>query len=249
MIALPPTTDLQPVRQGDLRLFPSSTTEMLRLDLLFEAGSAYQPVPLCAAAANKLPTLATEHMDAAALSEFMDYRGVIIEIDNDVQQCRQTFYLLRRHADEVLPVVADMVLRPAFAEGDFRTWQARKRQEILAAEQRTSVQARRLFYEALFGPDHPLGRHATADDALSLDLGAVRSHFDRLHRRPTAIILSGATDGLSLTEEFPTTQLITHHSSLITHHSPLNTHHLPLNTIHLPSAVQTSPARIPFPGA
>lgn len=194
MISIPDSSTLIPQTHGHYQIYRSTTTDLIRLDLLFEAGSAYQPQPLCASAANKLCTVATRDMDSAALSEFMDYRGVIVETNCEVLQNTITVYMLRRYADEVLPIVANMLSCPSFAENDFRPWQAKRRHEILANEQRSATQARRLFYEALFGVNHPLGRHAEASDVDRLSIDTVRSYFFEKSSSPTGIILAGNID-------------------------------------------------------
>lgn len=194
MTTIPDSGTLMPQMCRDIRLFPTVTTNLLRLDLLFEAGSAYQPRLLCANAANKLCTIATQKADAAALSEFMDFRGIALEASNDVLQNSLTVYMLRRYAQEVMPVIADMIQAPAFAENDFNTWQKRQRQKILDYEQRSDVQARRLFYEALFGAEHPLGQHSTADDVDRLEIDDVRNYFALRHTTPSGIVLSGDVD-------------------------------------------------------
>lgn len=180
---MPSTESLQPriawVGGRKVPVFHGDTS-MVKLDLLFNAGTVCQPQLLCAAAANKLLTVATSTMDAAALAEFMDFRGVIVEPAVSTTQNTLTFYFLRRHAEELLPVVADMLCRPAFAESDFRVWQGRRRQELATLEQRTSHIARKMFYEELFGIDHPLGCYAVAADADLLQLDNVRC-FWRQH--------------------------------------------------------------------
>ncbi len=180
---MPSTESLQPriawVGGRKVPVFHGDTS-MVKLDLLFNAGTVCQPQLLCAAAANKLLTVATSTMDAAAMAEFMDFRGVIVEPAVSTTQNTLTFYFLRRHAEELLPVVADMLCRPAFAESDFRVWQGRRRQELATLEQRTSHIARKMFYEELFGIDHPLGCYAVAADADLLQLDNVRG-FWRQH--------------------------------------------------------------------
>lgn len=177
MISIPDTSTLVPVFKGDnLYLFPFSGTELVKLDLLFEAGSAYQRHKLCASATAKLMTTATQAMDSATLAEFIDFRGIVVETNCDVLQATLTFYFLRRYADELLPVVRDMVCSPAFDETDFEVWRSRRRQEIMQYERKTSAMARRMFYEAIFGSEHPLGGYATVEDAESLTVEDVKAH-------------------------------------------------------------------------
>lgn len=154
MINLPATDTLVPreVPLGNGRMLHvfNSSTDLVKIDFLYEAGSIYQPQLLCAAAANKLMTVATDNMKASELSEFMDFRGVILEPNNTLTQSSLTVYMLRRYADEVLPVVAEILQRPAFDADDFRLWQANRRQELATSMQRTPDMARRLFYQSLF---------------------------------------------------------------------------------------------------
>lgn len=195
MINIPATTTLQPQFDGNIYSFPSESTSLVKLDLLFEAGSAYQTKPLAAAAANKLLVTATRRMDSSRLAEFLDYRGVVVETNNDVLQSTVTVYFLRRFAEDVIPLVSQMLCEPAYDPRDFEVWKERKRQEIATLEQQPAHQARRFFYQTLFGTDHPLGRYARPDDADSLSLEAVKKHYCRTYDiLPCTLVLAGNID-------------------------------------------------------
>ena len=158
MIALPDIKTLEPhILPGNIFLYQSLSTRLVKMDLLFEAGTAYQTKKLCASAAVKLCTVACSGMDSAALAEFMDYRGILVETDSQVQQSQITFYFLRNYATELLPLVRGMLSGPAFSETDFETWRNHRRQEILSAEQKPSTMARRDFYFRLFGDKRSAG--------------------------------------------------------------------------------------------
>ena len=202
MIELPSLETLAPrvigKPDGDvIYAFPSENTDLVRVDYLFEAGSAYQPQLLCAAAANKLQTVATRRMDAATLAEFLDYRGVVVETSNDIYQSCITAYMLRRFAPEVLPVMEQMIGEPTFCEGDFVPWKEKKRQEIASLEMQSNQIARRLFYQQLFGSEHPLGRYATVQDVDRLDLETVRQYHEQHYRLDGCRrVVAGNVDGL-----------------------------------------------------
>ncbi len=199
MIVLPATETLVPrvVSLGGGRAMQvfDSNIDLVKLDFLYEAGSLYQPQLLCAAATNKLMTVATEGMDANALSEFMDFRGVILEPNNTLTHSTLTVYMLRRYAADVLPVVADILQRPALAEDDFRLWQVNRRQELATIEQRTPDMAHRLFFNSLFGPKHPLGRYARVSDVDALALETVKNYFrEHYGKGPCGIVAAGNVD-------------------------------------------------------
>ena len=198
MISLPDTASLlpqvHPLANGAvLYALPSASTELVKLDLLHEAGSAYQPQILCAAAANRLFTVASNEMDANQMAEFLDYRGIIVEQSPDTLMCTTSFYFLRRYFDELLPVIQQLLEHPAFPQDDFDVFLRKRKQELQVMRQKSSEAARRLFYQSLFGFEHPLGRYAVPDDAdrLSRDI-VMRFFFD--HYKRMDMVASGNID-------------------------------------------------------
>lgn len=199
MISIPDTATLHPQVQTlpdghSLFLFPSDSTPLMRIDLLHEAGSAYQPQLLCAAATEHLFTVASDDMDAAQVSEFMDYRGIIVEHSADVFASRTTFYFLRRYFDQLLPVLQGLLRHPAFPQEDFDIWRRRKQYDLQERAMKTREVARRLYYQTLFGTDHPLGRHAEPVDADRLMRDTVVSYFRERYAFGADIVLSGSYD-------------------------------------------------------
>ena len=200
MISIPPSASLQPRRHSlsngrQLYCFPSDSTELVKIDLVSESGSAYQSQPLCAAAANRLYTVAGGSMSADALSRFLDFRGIIVDSNNNATYCSTSFYALRRHLHDLLPVLDALVHQPLFPEEDFQIYCRERKQKIAAAQLRSADMARRLFYTALFGSRHPLGCYATPADADALTLDAVKRHYAERHRPGDLdIVLSGHVD-------------------------------------------------------
>ncbi len=237
MISIPSPDTLQPTKHNGCYLFPSASTPLLKLDILFEAGSAYQHRPLCAAATSKLLSVATTDIDALRLAEFLDFRGIVIETNSDIYQSALTVYMLRRFADEALPIVKRMITQPAFNSDDLLTWGRKKKNEIAALEQQTPHLARRLFYRTLFGDTHPLGRYATPDDADRLTPDDLRRHFDQCYLHgPSAIVLSGDCESLDgMMDDIECVVDNTYHQAPPATPLPLSPLHYPL-----PSATQTS---------
>ena len=179
-----------------LYTLPSTATDLVRIDLITEAGSAYQPQNLCAAAAARLHTAASVRRSAAEVAEWIDYRGVVLESSPDVLGCTVTAYALRKYCDELVPLLAELRTDPAFPREEFDIFRAQRKQKIQAAMQRSNEVARRLFYGALFGAEHPLGRYAVPEDADRLDPDIVRGFYRRhyLEGAQPAVVLSGNVD-------------------------------------------------------
>ncbi len=200
MIEIPATQSLKPEEHRlsngrTLYYFPSASTELVKIDLLCEAGSAYQTQKLVAGAANRLYVTASETMDAERLSEFMDYRGIIIDSNADTMRSSTTFYTLHRHLDDLLPVMDDLVHRPAFPQRELEVFANKRRQQLMGLRQKSHEVARRLFYQCLFGLEHPLGRYADVEDVDRLNVEVVRDFYEQYHRPGNMdIVVAGKVD-------------------------------------------------------
>ncbi len=199
MINIPPTASLQPEEYTSstgsrISVIRSKSTELVRFDIINEAGSAYQDQKLCAAAASRLHTVASLQHTAAEVAEWLDYRGIVMENNPDVLCCTTTIYSLRKYCDSLLPFISELRRQPAFPEDDFKAYCARRKQEIQTMSLQSKHVARRLFYEALFGREHPLGCYAVAEDADRLSLDSVKSFYRKHYFTAPTLIVSGNVD-------------------------------------------------------
>ncbi|MBR1783924.1 MAG: insulinase family protein [Bacteroidales bacterium] len=194
MMELPAGGDLQPrMTDHGIGVLQSSSTPLVRIDVVDEAGSAYQAMPLCASAALRLHTCASATMSQAEVSEWIDYRGVVLEHTPDVLAATTTVYTLSKYAQEVCSLLAGLRREPLFPQREFDVYRAQRRQEVAEAMMRPRDVARRLWYSRLFGREHPLGRYATTADAERLSLDEVRRHYAQRFNAPR-VLLSGAVD-------------------------------------------------------
>ena len=174
-------------------IFPNLATPLVKLDLTFEAGSRYQPQPCVAHAASQLIGEATAKHTAAEVAEFLDFRGIVVERSADVCTSCLSFYFLRRYAGELLPLVREMVEEPVLTPALFEAYVSKRRQQLEVNARKTSSVARNAWYEALFGPDHPLGVHANPEDVDRLTPDLITA-FWRERYQDYWITLSGNVD-------------------------------------------------------
>ena len=195
MLQAPDLSILVPQHCGDLDYFPNDSLGLVKLDLTFDAGAIRQQHLSQAHAASQLVGEATRSMDAQAVAEFLDFRGIVLERSADTYSSCLSFYFLRRYADELLPLIRQMVEEPVISEQLFAAYKSRRMQQVQQNMQKTAYVARNRFYEVLYGPDHPLGRHATPEDIERLTLEQVRQFVADHYRLDEAtVLLAGQTD-------------------------------------------------------
>jgi len=224
----------------------SSAVPAVRLDVVIPAGQAEQDCLLQALFTNRLLREGTERHTAAELAERLDHLGAWLELSVAVHHSFVTLYTLRRHVPETFRLVRDMLHRPAFPADRFEVVRQNNLSQHLVGRQRGDVVARRLFGAAVYGPGHPCGRFAEADDFHSLTRDDLL-RFHQAHYNPSAftLFLSGDVDDEveALAAEIKTSseQRSVNSEQIVPSDAEHSSNHYSLLTNHyLPTALQDS---------
>ena len=171
-----------------LDLFPDNAIELLRLNFTFEAGTIYQPKRLLAAATNQLFAQASRHHSAQQVAEFMDAHGIAMERELNFTNSTLCVYTLTEYAEELLPLLHELLTEPLFSQKEFKADMALRRQQQQKNWQRTSFVARNLYYRAIYGPEHPLGQYAVPEDVEQIALSDVEAFYRQCYDWPSVQI-------------------------------------------------------------
>lgn len=140
-----------------LYLLASDDFEILRLSIVFHAGSSTQRVPFSASATANLLAEGSERMSAHEIAERLDYHGSYFDVNTDRDDTYINFAMLSKFVVPTLDVAAEILLRPAFPEEAVATYCAKRRQRLRIDRTKVDVRAREAFAEAIFGERHPYG--------------------------------------------------------------------------------------------
>ena len=130
---------------------------MIRLSLVFDAGTRWQTRPFVASATLYMLAEGTLKFTSAEISEKMDYYGANYEVNIDRDYSMVSLFCLSRFLPEVLELLGQIVAHPVFPERELELYKAKRRQQLVIEREKVSVRARELFGEALFGANHPYG--------------------------------------------------------------------------------------------
>ncbi len=176
-----------------INYFVDESIGLVKMDFIFEAGTSVQDKPFQAAAAINLVTEGSRRHTAREIAEFLDFRGIIVEKGNDEVSSTLTVYALPRYADELLPLIREMLTEPTYPDDEFAVFVAKRRQQLMVNMQRTSYVARKCWCECLYGIEHPMGRYAVPSDIDALTAADVRDyHRHWLTPSRMDIVLGGA---------------------------------------------------------
>lgn len=219
-----------------LYILASEDFEILRLSVLFRAGSASQEVPFSASATANLLAEGSLRMSAREISERLDYHGSYFDVNIDRDYTYISFAMLSKFVRPTLDVAAEILLHPTFPEEEVRTYCAKRKQRLAIDRTKVDVRAREAFAEAMFGGNHPYGVRFDEGAYDQLDRETLSNFYTRHYTADNAFAVCSGRVGTEEREAI--TALLEQLPSAGDKHRP-----------HFPSPQQQHEVRVPHEGA
>lgn len=156
----------------------AGTQPLVRLSLVFGAGTRYQSAPFVASAMLNLMSEGTARYTAAQIAEMFDFYGIYYDTSIDRDYSVVTVSCLSRFLPKTLELLGEILLEPQFPERELEIYASKRKQQLTIEREKPSYQARELFSEALFGKEHPYGRVSPAAEYDNLKTGMLRSFYE-----------------------------------------------------------------------
>ncbi|WP_298063669.1 pitrilysin family protein [uncultured Rikenella sp.] len=185
---LPDRLDIPAARQttlpGGIRLWTidAGTQPLVRLSLVFGAGTRYQPAAFAASTALNLMSEGTARYSAARIAEKFDYYGIYYDTSIDRDYSIVTVSCLSRFLDQALELLGEILFEPLFPERELEIYASKRKQQLIIEREKPSYQARELFAEGLFGKEHPYGQVSPAAEYDKLTVDTLRSFYETYYR-------------------------------------------------------------------
>lgn len=168
------------------------TQEVVRLEIVFNAGRPFERKPLAARATASQLREGSRHYSAAEVAEALDFYGCSLSIPPQLDTANLILYSLNKHFRQALAVVKDLLAAPAFPEQELAAFSKRNQRRLEVDLAKDDVLAYRLITELIFGEQHPYGYNSSpaAYDALRQE--DLIEHWGRLYNSANcSIFLSG----------------------------------------------------------
>lgn len=173
----------------------AGTQPLVRLSLVFEAGTRYQSGPFVASSMLNMLSEGTALHTAAEISEMLDFYGIYYDTSIDRDYAIITVSCLERFLDRTLALLGQIVLHPIFSEQELAIYASKRKQQLMIDREKPAQRARELFSAALFGAEHPYGVSSPESAYDSLTVDQLRD-FYRSHITADGVfaVASGAID-------------------------------------------------------
>lgn len=170
------------------------------MDVVFDAGSFYQPQPLTATTAIKMLGEGTSRHASAEIAEHFDFYGASVEFRSGIHTSEASLLAMNKFAGETIQMFAELIGESVFPEKEMKIFLRNRLQQFKVKEQKTSWLARRELQRQLFGSSHPYGNMAVEADFERLQSDTVRQFYaQRISNGGCRVYLSGRIDDTILT--------------------------------------------------
>ncbi len=173
----------------------AGTQEVLKIDVIFEAGSWYQDKPPIASVTNEMMIEGTKTLTSRQISEKLDYYGAFILPQPTKDFASLSLFTLKKHLPHTIKILEDIIKNPSFDQNELSTFINKKKQMFLIEMEKVSNLARRAFNEQLFGAEHPYGKNLQIEDYDQISrTDLVHFHKNHYHPNGCKIIVAGKID-------------------------------------------------------
>ncbi len=178
---------------------PAGTQPLLRLSLVFHAGTRFQTAPFVASAMLNLLSEGAGPYSSAEIAERFDFYGIYYDTSIDRDYAFITISCLNRFLPQALDLLEQILLHPHFSERELAVYAAKRKQELIIDREKPGTRARERFSVALFGAEHPYGRVSEPEGYDTLTTAQVRDFYD--HYLTSDSLMAVASGGIAPEQE------------------------------------------------
>ena len=175
----------------EVNVIKAGTEEITRIDVIFEAGSAYQKKRLIAGATNNLLKGGTSSKNSATIAGILDYYGAYLHNQVNKDTASVTLYSLSKHLDRLLPLLGELISDSIFPEQELAIYLERQKQEFLVNVEKVRYMASLEFNKMIFGENTAYGQVLSMEDFDKISREDMVEFYHHYYRPEKAYIIIG----------------------------------------------------------
>ena len=148
----------------EMAIFKTGSQEIVKIELIFEAGTIFQEKGLQASTTNAMLQEGSKNYTADLIAEKLDFFGSHLSTIIDKDFARVTLFSLVKNLEEGLAILADIIKNPSFPEDKMEKYLLRKLQSFKLGMEKVKDLSSRKFTKELFGQEHPYSKIAEKSD-------------------------------------------------------------------------------------
>jgi len=175
-----------------IHFIDAGNEDVLKIDIIYNAGTWYQEEPLLASFTNDLLLGGTKKYSSAQLAENIDFYGADVNTQIGYNTGSLNIYTLGKYLEQIIQIVADITENSIFPESELKNIIENKKQDFIIDKNKVEKVASRKFRESIFGKSHPYGKFADLSDFDKLNTQKIKDFYKKHYTADSCrIIISG----------------------------------------------------------
>ncbi len=163
--------------------------EVLKIDLVFNAGSNMQQIKGQANFSAKMLSEGTSKYTAAEIAEKLDFYGAYFQAKSGSDDATITLYCLNKHLKNCIPYIVEILTDSLFPEEDLEILKKNTIQNLVVNEERNSFLARRKFNQSVFGNNSVYGSFSLKEDIINIERTSLVTFYKNQYQKGIKYIL------------------------------------------------------------
>jgi predicted Zn-dependent peptidase len=177
----------------------AGTQEVIKIELLFDAGRMQEPLRAVASATAKMLAEGTQKRSAKEMAEQVEFYGATFNADAAIDFASVSLFSLNKHLPSLLPLLQEVLEEASFPEKELSTYLQNSRQRLLVNLEKVDFLAHKEFNERVYGAQHPNGYTTAVADYDQLNTEVLTNFYrQRYYGRPFKVIVSGKVADASI---------------------------------------------------
>lgn len=169
----------------------SGSQPIIKLELLFESGTWYEPQHGVAYFTAKMLPEGTKKKTTQEIAAYLDYYGAELVIEIKPDYCSLALITLSKYLAPMLALLAELLLEPIFPAEQLRLLQTLKTQALKIENEKHSQVARKHFRAVILGKEHPYGQSLTAEGIAAITPEHLHQYYQERFLAGCQVLMSG----------------------------------------------------------
>ena len=189
-----PSMNFSPVQlEGGLPCYriEGGTEDIVKIDLVFKAGTRYEEKPLAASICVNMLREGTKNYTSEEISETVDFYGAQIGPNLLKDRAEVTLLCQGKHLNSLIDIFTDVFMAPNFPEDKLALYKNRSRSTLAVNLDKVDFQCRLLFSKLMFGGTQYQDRYELNDYA-DIEVSDLQNFFStRFNLSEAYCVISG----------------------------------------------------------
>lgn len=179
----------------------AGTQDIVKVDVIFNAGNAYSKSPVIPACVNALLNDGSTKHSSEQISDMIDGLGAFYVPDIQKDYSQTSLYFLNKFSDQLLPLYSEMLNDSIFPESEIEMYKRNMKQRFIVEHEKVNVQSSQAFANTLFGKESIYADNTTPESFDSLSREDVVDFYSKqCKNKAKFVIVSGKIDAKIMDE-------------------------------------------------